>query len=46
MDKINHVKEKSDMILEPLQVMIQLALLAYCPIGTKLSISENIFLIV
>jgi len=36
------VKEKSDMILEPLQVMIQLALLAYCPIGTKLSISENI----
>jgi len=30
------------MILEPLQVMIQLALLAYCPIGTKLSISENI----
>ena len=42
MDKINHVKEKSDMILEPLQVMIQLALLAYCPIGTKLSISENI----
>jgi len=42
MDKISHVKEKSDMILEPLQVMIQLALLAYCPIGTKLSISENI----
>ena len=42
MDKITHVKEKSDMILEPLQVMIQLALLAYCPIGTKLSISENI----
>jgi len=42
MDKIGNVKEKSDMILEPLQVMIQLALLAYCPIGTKLSISENI----
>ena len=42
MDKISHVKEKSDMILEPLQVMIQLALLAYCPIGSKLSISENI----
>jgi len=42
MDKISHVKEKSDMILEPLQVMIQLALLNYCPVGTKLSISENI----
>jgi len=35
-------KERSDMILEPLQVMIQLALLAHCPIGTKLSVSDNI----
>ena len=42
MDKINHVKEKSDMILEPLQVMIQLAFLSFCPIGTKLSIAENL----
>lgn len=42
MDKINHVKEKSDMILEPLQVMIQLSFLSFCPIGTKLSISENL----
>lgn len=30
------------MILEPLQVMIQLALLGYCPIGTKVSVSNNI----
>ena len=35
-------KERSDMILEPLQVMVQLALLAYCPIGTKVSVSDNI----
>jgi hypothetical protein len=39
--KINP-KEKLDMILEPLQVMIQLAVLSFCPIGTKISISENI----
>ncbi len=42
MDKFINIKEKSDMILEPLQVMIQLALLSHCPIGTKLSISENL----
>ncbi len=42
MDKFVNIKEKSDMILEPLQVMIQLALLSHCPIGTKLSISENL----
>ena len=42
MDKIHHVKEKSDMILEPLQVMIQLSFLSFCPIGTKLSIAENL----
>tara|TARA_B110000977_G_scaffold158778_1_gene202424 strand:+ start:479 stop:1099 length:621 start_codon:yes stop_codon:yes gene_type:complete len=41
MNNIVHIKEKSDMILEPLQVMIQLSLLAHCPIGTKLSISDN-----
>ena len=35
-------KERSDMILEPLQVMTQLALLNYCPIGTKVSVSDNI----
>lgn len=35
-------KERSDMILEPLQVMIQLALLSFSPIGTKVSVSNNI----
>ena len=38
----NHVKERSDMILEPLQVMIQLSLVSKCPIGTKVSVSDNI----
>lgn len=35
-------KEKIDMILEPLQAMIQLSLLSICPVGTKLRIYENI----
>lgn len=35
-------KDKVDMILEPLQSMIQLSLLSICPIGTKLHIQENI----
>jgi len=35
-------KDKIDMILEPLQSMIQLALLSSTPIGTKLAIHENI----
>jgi len=35
-------KERQDMILEPLQVMIQLSLVSFCPIGTKVSISNNI----
>jgi len=35
-------KDKVDMILEPLQAMVQLALLSVCPIGTKLRIQENI----
>ena len=38
----SHTKERMDMILEPLQVMIQLSLLAHCPIGTKVSVSENL----
>ena len=42
MDKFINIKEKSDMILEPLQVMVQLALLSHSPIGTKLSISDNL----
>ena len=35
-------KEKQNMILEPLQVMTQLAILSYSPIGTKVSVSDNI----
>ena len=38
----NKQKDKIDMILEPFQSMIQLALLSVCPIGTKLRIKENI----
>ena len=37
-----HVKERSDMILEPLQVMIQLGLLSHCPVGTKVSVADNL----
>ena len=35
-------KEKLDMILEPLQVLTQLAILSFLPVGTKISISNNI----
>jgi hypothetical protein len=38
-------KDKIDMILEPLQAMIQLSLLSVCPIGTKITIQENILYI-
>ena len=37
-----NIKEKADMILEPLQVMIELSMLAYCEIGTKLSVDGNL----
>lgn len=35
-------KERSDLILEPFQVMVQLSLVSFCPVGTKISISNNI----
>ena len=35
-------KERFDMILEPLQAIVQLSLLSFMPIGTKLMISNNI----
>ena len=38
-------KEKYNMVLEPLQAMIQLALLSVTPIGTKLTIDKNILYI-
>lgn len=38
-------KERHNMILEPLQMMFQIALISYCPKGTKLSINDNIVII-
>jgi len=38
-------KERFDMILEPLQAITQLALISYCPNGSKLSISNNLLTI-
>jgi hypothetical protein len=38
-------REKLDYILEPFQAVTQLALLSYCPIGTKLTIHDNILII-
>lgn len=38
-------REKLDYILEPLQAMTQLAMMAYCPVGTKLTIYDNILTI-
>jgi hypothetical protein len=36
------LKGKQNIVLEPLQVMIQLSLLSFCPIGTKITIHNNI----
>ena len=38
----SHPKEKLDMILEPLQVLTQLAILSFLPVGTKINITNNI----
>lgn len=35
-------KERFDIILEPLQAITQLALMAFCPRGSKLTISNNL----
>ena len=35
-------KERFEIILEPLQAITQLAMLAFCPVGTKLSIAQNV----
>tara|TARA_B100001093_G_C26784025_1_gene995858 strand:- start:305 stop:925 length:621 start_codon:yes stop_codon:yes gene_type:complete len=45
MELMTQQKEKVDMILEPLQVMIQLAVISHCPVGTKVSINENLLVI-
>lgn len=39
--KNNKSKERADMILEPMQVMITLSILGFCPVGTKVNISQN-----
>lgn len=38
-------KEKLDYILEPLQAMTQLSFLIFCPIGSKLTIHDNLLMI-
>ena len=38
-------KERFETILEPLQAITQLALLAFCPKGSKLSIANNVLFI-
>ena len=35
-------KERHEMLLEPLQAMMMLSMLAFCPVGTKLSIIGNL----
>ena len=35
-------KERFEIILEPLQAILQLSLLSFCPIGTKLTIQNNL----
>lgn len=43
--KTDKRKERFDIILEPLQAITQLALLAFCPYGSKLTISNNLLFI-
>ena len=42
---VSSQREKMDMVLEPMQVMIQLALLSYSEIGSKISVCNNILTI-
>lgn len=35
-------KERYEMILEPFQALVQLAMLAFCPVGSRLAISSNL----
>jgi hypothetical protein len=43
--KTDKKKERFDIILEPLQAVAQLALLSFCPKGTKLAIANNLLTI-
>lgn len=38
-------REKLDYVLEPLQAMLQLSLLGFCPVGSKLTIQDNLLYI-
>jgi len=38
-------KERFDIILEPLQAILQLSFLSHCPIGSKLSIENNLLFV-
>ena len=40
--KVERKKERFDIILEPLQAVTQLALISFCPKGSKLTISNNL----
>ena len=44
-DYFNNGKKKNNLILEPFQAMIQLAILSKTPIKSKLTIDKNILLI-
>ena len=35
-------KERYEMILEPFQALVQLSLLSFCPVGSRLAISNNL----
>jgi hypothetical protein len=43
--KMDKRKERFDIILEPLQALTQLSLMAFCPKGSKLTISNNLLFI-
>ena len=43
--KSDKKKERFDIILEPLQALTQLSAMAFCPIGTKLTINNNLLYI-
>ncbi len=41
----NSKKERFEIILEPLQAIVQLALMSYCPTGTKFTLSNNLLFV-
>lgn len=45
MDFFPRNRERTDMVLEPLQAMVQLGLLGFAPAGTKLAIQHNVLIL-